>query len=123
MLKIKAIVQEAKYFRQIQSRETYFQWVDVETEDIRILCSDPDPWEKEYDILFRREQSRTRAGIISPKRLNLLCFPPVSTGILRGELVRDICKGRYVHSESATLLFFAFPSNIAKNRWVRLSVF
>ena len=125
MLKVIAALPEAKHFRQIENRGDRHQWVDLASENLRILAPTPNPWEQDWSILVRLEQGKTRAGLTYPKRLNLVCFPLESKDeSLKAKFVRERWKGNFVHSCEPTLLFFAFParSNQDGSSWLMLSV-
>lgn len=122
MLKILATLPEAKHFRQIGNRGDRYQWSDLASDNLRILANDPNPWGKEWSILIRLEQGKTRAGIYYPKRLNLVCFP-LDGEAKRARIIRERWSGNFVHSCEPTLLFFAFPArNETGSSWLMFSV-
>lgn len=122
MLKVLATLPEAKHFRQINNKGDRCQWVDRASDNLRVLCDSPDPWEKEWGILLRLEQGKTRAGITYPKRLNLLCLPP-EPDLQPARILRDRWSGNFAHSCGPTLLHFDFPAVTPEGHsWLMYSV-
>lgn len=125
MLKVIATLPEAKHFRQIENRGDRYQWVDLASENLRIVAPIPDPWGQEWSIFVRLEQGKTRGGLSYPRKLSIVCFPlEEGVDLPKAKFIRERWKGNFVHSCEPTLLFFAFParSNQDGSSWLMLSV-
>jgi hypothetical protein len=124
VLKVLATLPEAKHFRQIENKGDRYQWCDLSCDYLRILASDPNPWDKEWLVLIRLEQGKRREGSSFPRRLNLLCLPVVQDPQLqRAKIIRDRWGGNFAHSCEPTLLHFDFPVESKEGRsWLMVSV-
>lgn len=110
-MKIRALLPDKKHYQSVPpKREGCFSWVDKASPLVEVRALVPDPWGKEWDIVFFVEKGKTRAGNRPTKSLTIVCYSPDPT-TQPGFVVRDRWKGKIFHSVEPSLAFYAVSCN------------
>lgn len=106
-MKIRATLPDKKHYQPIPAKkEGWFSWADKASPLVEVRSQNPDPWGKEWDIVFFVNKGKTRAGNEYTRSLALACYPPLDS-VPPGYIVRDRWKGKVFHSVEPCIAFYA----------------
>jgi hypothetical protein len=110
LMKFLCTLPEQKHYQPVQSTTPgKFIWVDKASPCLRIIASIPNPWETNLVIMPSIEKAKNDTYQY-PSRLSLKCFlEETNANTLQGIVVREIVRGKFVHSINSPVQFFCFP--------------
>ena len=115
-MKIRATLPDSKHYQPIPSKkEGWFSWLDKASPLVEVRSIVPDPWGKEFDIVFMVGKGKTRAGNRYGRSLTLACYsadPSTQAAII----VRDRWKGKIFNSVEPCLAFYGIDCDEEVNQ-------